>query len=328
MRKRTRIRTGGALALAVFGGGIARASDGVVEINQTCATQTGCVPGDSPGFPVTLSTAGSYRLTSVLITPLVGGANTTLIEVTGANVDLDLNDFGLRGFVTCSGVPASCNVSGSGRGVDGSASGTSIHDGFVTGMGSNGIFASTDARIRNVTAVSNAGNGIFASAGSLLEDVVASSNGGSGIALGGMAIVRNGVARANGALGFSLLSNGQASGLVAASNGSHGISAGTAAEVADCTATGNGGDGVHVGTNSTVRHCTARSNQKAGVFASGTALGESLHSEDNGRYSLEGPFFYRESLLGCSSGSFAATDAQASGIGGTASNVLLACTGT
>ena len=44
----------------------ALAVDGVLEINQTCAVQTGCFAGDSPGFPVTITQPGSYRLTSNL----------------------------------------------------------------------------------------------------------------------------------------------------------------------------------------------------------------------------------------------------------------------
>ena len=56
------------LALGLGPAGPARASDGVLEINQTCATQTGCFPGDAPGLPVTLPVAGSYRLTSNLRT--------------------------------------------------------------------------------------------------------------------------------------------------------------------------------------------------------------------------------------------------------------------
>ncbi len=49
------------LALA----GPALAVDGVAEINQTCAVQTGCFGGDAAGYPVTIDgTAGtSYRLT-------------------------------------------------------------------------------------------------------------------------------------------------------------------------------------------------------------------------------------------------------------------------
>jgi hypothetical protein len=42
------------------------AIDGVLEINQTCAVNTGCFAGDAPGFPVTISATGSYELTSNL----------------------------------------------------------------------------------------------------------------------------------------------------------------------------------------------------------------------------------------------------------------------
>src|SRR5262245_32414033 len=38
---------------------VASASDGVLEINQTCAA-VGCFQGDSAGFPVTINSAGSY----------------------------------------------------------------------------------------------------------------------------------------------------------------------------------------------------------------------------------------------------------------------------
>ncbi len=41
----------------------AYASDGVLEINQACAVNTGCFPGDDPGFPVTVVQPGSYSLT-------------------------------------------------------------------------------------------------------------------------------------------------------------------------------------------------------------------------------------------------------------------------
>ena len=35
------------------------ASDGVLEINQTCAVNTGCFEGDEAGFPVLMKTSGS-----------------------------------------------------------------------------------------------------------------------------------------------------------------------------------------------------------------------------------------------------------------------------
>ena len=40
------------------------ATDGAVELNQTCAVQTGCLADDAAGFPVTIATPGSYRLTA------------------------------------------------------------------------------------------------------------------------------------------------------------------------------------------------------------------------------------------------------------------------
>ena len=47
----------------------ALAVDGVLEINQTCAVQTGCFVGDTAGYPVTIysKTGGSYRLTGDLL---------------------------------------------------------------------------------------------------------------------------------------------------------------------------------------------------------------------------------------------------------------------
>lgn len=45
----------------------AQASDGVAEINQACAVNTGCVAGDTAGFPVSLGASpGNDRLTSDL----------------------------------------------------------------------------------------------------------------------------------------------------------------------------------------------------------------------------------------------------------------------
>jgi hypothetical protein len=35
------------------------ASDGVLEINQTCAVNTGCFEEDEAGFPVLMKTSGS-----------------------------------------------------------------------------------------------------------------------------------------------------------------------------------------------------------------------------------------------------------------------------
>ena len=87
--------TAGRVALVVASGVVsimaaapALATDGVLEINQACAVQTGCFAGDGPGFPVTLAASGSYRLTSNLDFP----SNTSsAIDVANSDISIDLN---------------------------------------------------------------------------------------------------------------------------------------------------------------------------------------------------------------------------------------------
>jgi hypothetical protein len=71
----------------------AAGDNGRIEISQACATETGCGPSDSPGFPVTLAAVGSYVLTS----DLVPGLDASAIEIRQNSIDLDLNGFSLRG---------------------------------------------------------------------------------------------------------------------------------------------------------------------------------------------------------------------------------------
>ena len=52
------------------------AVDGVREINAVCAVNTGCFGGDTAGYPVTITTAGSYRLTG----------NLTFTDATGRDI--------------------------------------------------------------------------------------------------------------------------------------------------------------------------------------------------------------------------------------------------
>src|SRR5438046_155584 len=91
------------------------AVDGVVLIDQNRALAGGVTPGDAPGFPVTLSVAGSYRLSGNLTVP---DENTNAIVVSADNVTIDLNGFSILGPVVCSGNPVSCNfTTGTGTGV-------------------------------------------------------------------------------------------------------------------------------------------------------------------------------------------------------------------
>jgi hypothetical protein len=136
------------------------ASDGVLEINQTCAVNTGCFAGDTPGFPVLISTSGAYRLTSRLVVP---SANTDGIAIFGGtgDVSIDLNQFSIVGPVLCSGFsgnPLSCTPSsGAGAGIDGSGSrGLSVKNGSVIGMGDIGIYLGERGEVTNVMVHNNA----------------------------------------------------------------------------------------------------------------------------------------------------------------------------
>ncbi len=67
-------------------------------IDQNKVLAGSVTPGDAPGFPLTISQPGSYKLTSNLYVP----AGSDGIQITADNVTLDLNGFTVLGTATCS----------------------------------------------------------------------------------------------------------------------------------------------------------------------------------------------------------------------------------
>jgi hypothetical protein len=65
--------------------------DGVILIDQNRALAGNVTPGDAPGFPVTISQPGSYRLSTNLLVP--SGLNG--ISITSSKVTIDLNGFSI-----------------------------------------------------------------------------------------------------------------------------------------------------------------------------------------------------------------------------------------
>jgi hypothetical protein len=65
------------------------AVDGVVLIDQNKAMAGNVTPGDTPGFPISITQSGSYRLAGNLTVPV----GTNGIEISASNVFLDLNGF-------------------------------------------------------------------------------------------------------------------------------------------------------------------------------------------------------------------------------------------
>ena len=154
---------------------IARAVDGVVEISQTCATTGGCFAGDSAGFPITITTAGSYRLTGNLdLTGETNPENLTAVDIQSGDVSVDLNGFRIT----------SAEVVGSGIGVFNStmSNAVAVRNGTVRGMGSDGIrVQGIGAVVENIRAVSNQGTGVSVGAEGLVRDSIALANGNGGI---------------------------------------------------------------------------------------------------------------------------------------------------
>jgi hypothetical protein len=69
------------------------ANAAVIIINQTKALNGSVTPGDNPGFPVSITRSGSYRLDSnLLVTPDRHG-----IAINAPNVSIDLNGFTIDG---------------------------------------------------------------------------------------------------------------------------------------------------------------------------------------------------------------------------------------
>ena len=144
------------VACAALAAGQATAQAQVV-ITQAKVNAGNVTPGDAPGFPLTLSRAGSYKLTGNLTVP---DANTTAVEITADNVTLDRNGFGIFG----------PGVVGTGDGVIALQSNVTVSNGSVRGMGRVGIYLRGNSH--------------------RVEKVYVTANGYSGIGVGGNSIVR------------------------------------------------------------------------------------------------------------------------------------------
>jgi len=84
------LRNSAAAGLVLLGiAAPAFAVDGIALISQARALAGNVTPGDAPGFPVTISQPGSYRLSDNLTVP----AGIDGIQISSDDVTLDLNGF-------------------------------------------------------------------------------------------------------------------------------------------------------------------------------------------------------------------------------------------
>lgn len=217
----------------------------VVKINQSKAEAGGVTSGDSAGFPVTISVAGSYQLTGNLT---VAGANKTAIDVTAEDVTINLNGYSITGPTVCtgSGSSISCTPTGTGRGINGT--GITVFNGTVRGMGETGIQCGT-CSVTNVHATNNGGNGIYVNNG----------------------IISGSRADYNGQEGFDL-NGGTISGSTAMWNGLYGLWVGSGVAQGN-TLNSNGSAGIYANFNATILNNMISYNEGYGVSFSACSSG-------------------------------------------------------
>jgi hypothetical protein len=142
----------------------------VVNISQAKALAGGVTPGDAPGFPVTISQPGSYKLTGNLTVTDPAVAD---IHITSPHVTLDLGGFLVKGPNQCSGngftlICTSENYAGQrGDGVLVSLAigehGARVHlgNGSIAGFYGSGVTGgTTGGRPLDVSRVRVSGNGL------------------------------------------------------------------------------------------------------------------------------------------------------------------------
>ncbi len=190
-QRRSRLRAGTAVPLVLLLAALevprARAAEGALEIDQIRALAGGLTPGDTPGFPVTLSRRGAYRLTSNLdVRGQPTPAEVTAIVVTADEVSLDLAGFAVIGPTDCIVNTAprlvSCTPLGTGRGINSSSRHTVVRNGSVTGFGDVGVAAvGVGSVVSDVHVHDNGGDGVLAGIAARVTRVSAYANGGDGV---------------------------------------------------------------------------------------------------------------------------------------------------
>ena len=267
---------------------VARAGDGVLEINQACAEGDGCFPGDGPGLPVQITNAApatSFRLTSDLVVP----TNTLRgIHVTASQISIDLGGFAILG-ASCVGsnsdcTPAAPPVGTIAHGIDATLlpfsamSGLRVSNGQIVGMGGKGISAPPRSTVEGVEVRFNADSGIRVLESSALRDVVANRNGGHGVELDRGTIATRVVANDNALDGLQVLGFfGEAAAIVRDSvfreNGQSGIRClGEAARIENNVASRNGQAGIDCDNASHITNNTVVTNQGNGIVCDGDGL--------------------------------------------------------
>jgi hypothetical protein len=185
----------------------AHSSEPVTTIDQIGALAGNVSPGDAPGFPVTLSRSGRYRLTGNLVVP----ANISGIVISAPGVTLDLGGHTVGGPVTCrhdeTARSVACDAESRFSAVVGissvGASGAVVRNGVVQGFAGLGLHFGEGTVLDTLRVRSNAGVGMAGgshAAAGVVRAVLVRHNGGPGIVCDQMHIERS-TFEANGGTG-------------------------------------------------------------------------------------------------------------------------------
>jgi len=185
----------GLIALVTLLGGPALAVDGVIEINQARALAGGVSSGDAAGFPVSLNSRATYRLTSDLNVPL----STDGIYVDVDDVTIDLNGFNIvsSGGAFHDGINA--NI----------VKNLEVRNGTIRGFGRSAVFQvlpSQGWRLIGVRAISNGVLGFeLEGTVNLIRHCFAQGHSSIGFRTGDGSLVEESIARSNGDVGLLML---------------------------------------------------------------------------------------------------------------------------
>jgi hypothetical protein len=144
-------------------------AQGTLQIDQDCAA-VGCFPGDDPGFPVSITVAGHYKLVgSLTVAADYAGTAAVFLNVQDGEVHLDLNGFQIRGPFACAATPVAGCTQGANttNGITFLVRSGSLRNGTVRGFGGAGMHGATrdGFSIDNVAMVENAAGGVRLHAG-------------------------------------------------------------------------------------------------------------------------------------------------------------------
>jgi hypothetical protein len=259
------------LLLVVAVAPAAHAGDGVVEINQARALAGVVTPGDAPGFPVTLSAPGSYRLTSDLdVRVAPAPLSTSAIHVTSGDVAIDLAGFSVRGATLCGGTPLVCLPLGvTPLVLVDAVERFDLHGGAIRNGGSGLYSDAAETRVRDVSVSEMVLVGVgIQGIGARLERVRAQLCGDDGANLAEGEVVDSSFQR-NGNDGLSVSGTAHVARTTASRNAAVGIAIG-GGQVLDSAADVNAQGGIQGGTAAVLlRGNTARGNQLKGVSVAG-----------------------------------------------------------